>query len=305
MPLVRLLISIPSNFVIWLNNVHSLSLYFSYQNMRVSNMTLFPKLLLIAAIGLTLSACGGDKEAPKTVSEGTVNRTETVAKAPPSKPAGPSYCHGGEYNPEKPFRFVYFNLATRKDEMKRIRNTLKADLAAIEELPPEAKAEALKPHFAKTQALAALAIQPLADQMQTVAASLCNFELYASDKCTGLFSRSVSNVEIVEGALAYNAPDGRGKNSRVLFSSRDYSNVTIEDSKGTSQWSRSKDDVENFTLNGPNGETQWTENPDCSGSLTKVRKQTTVEATWTSPTTGALKINYNYCSKGECFEGTL
>ena len=205
MPLVGLLISITSIFVIRLNNVHSLSLRFSYQNMRVSNMTLFPKLLYIAAVGLALSACGGDKEAPKAASTGKANRPETVAKAPPSKPAGPSYCHGGEYNPEKPFRFVYFNLATMKGEMKRIRNTLKADLAAMKDLPPEAKAEALKPHLAKTQALGALAIQPLADQMQTVAASLCNFELYASDKCTGLFSRSVSNVEIAEGTLAYTA----------------------------------------------------------------------------------------------------
>jgi len=268
-------------------------------------MTLFSKILLVTATAIAVTACGGDKEASKEASKEAASPPKTVAKAPPPRPAGPTYCHGGEYNPEKPFKFVYFNLQARKGEMKRIGDTMKADLAAMKGLPPEAKAEALKPHFAKTQALAALGIQPLADQIQTVAASLCNFELYASDKCTGLFSRSVRNAEILEGALAYNAPDGRGKNSRVVFSSRDYSDVTIEDSRGTSQWSRTKDDVENFTFIGPDSETRWTENPDCSGQLTQKKPNTSVEAKWNSPQTGPLKIEYTYCKKEECFDGIL
>jgi len=268
-------------------------------------MTQFLKLLFIVPIGLALCACGGDNQASKSAAKPSASKPETVAKTPPPKPAGPSYCHGGEYNPDKPFKFVYFNLATQKNEMKRIQNAMKADLAAMKDLPPEAKAEALKPHFAKTQVLAALAIQPLADQIQTVAATLCNFEIYASDKCTGLFSRSVTNPGIIEGALAYNAPDGRGKNSHIVLSSRDYSNITIEDSKGTSQWSRAKDDVETFSLIGQGTETRWTENPDCSGKFTRKQPNSSVDAKWNSPSPGPLKIEYTYCTKGECFDGIL
>jgi len=266
-------------------------------------MTDISKLLFITASGLALSACGSDKGDIKSAE----NEVVEAAKAPPPKPKPPTlnYCHGGEYNPKQPFKFVYFNLAARKGEMNRIRAEMKAQLDAMKDLPKEAKADAIRPHLAKTQVLAAVGIQPLADQIQRVSATLCNFEIYEKDKCTGTFSRSVRNPEIIEGVLAYNAPDGRGQDSRVIFSSRDYSDITIEGANKTSHWSRNAEGVESFSFKDPTTETRWTENPDCSGEFSQKRKNSSVDASWTSPKAGPLVITYKQCSKGVCYEGTL
>ena len=267
-------------------------------------MTYSLKILVIAISAVALTACS--TEADKETSSATAKKTvEVAAKAPPPKVEGPNYCYGQEHNPDKPFRFVYFNLPNQKNEMKRIRGKVKTDLAALKELPAEKQPKAFKAHFAKTQVLAALAIQTLADQIQSVSATLCNFEIYEKDQCTGLFSRSVRNADMIDGTLVYTAPDGRGQDARVSFASQDYSDITIEGQNGTSKWSRTKDGVESFSLINADTETRWTENPDCSGQLTRRQKNSTVEATWTSPKAAALTIDYNYCSKGECFEGTL
>lgn len=266
-------------------------------------MTYVTKLFLFTASSLILSACSGEKTASTPVQKETVK--PVASKPAPPKVPRLNFCHNGEFNPKKPFNFVYFNLATHKDEMKRIRDAVKAQMEAMKDVPPEDKAKAIEPHLAKSQVLAALAIQPLGDQMQRISATLCNFALYEKDKCTGIFSRSVTNVEIIDGALTYNAPDAKGNISRVIFSKPDYSDITIEANNRTSQWSRNADGVENFTAIDPVTETRWTENPDCSGQLTQRRKNSTIEATWTSPKTGPLRIDYNYCSKGKCFDGTL
>lgn len=233
-------------------------------------------LFVFAICGLLLSACGDEGN--------TSGSTTTVEKAKTAKPQAvnpgsvtpattksPSlnFCHNGEFNPKKPFNFVYFNLTTNKNEMKRIRDTVKAEMAALKDLPPEAKAKTVEPHLGKSQVLAALAILPLADQMQRVSATLCNFNTYAKDKCTGLFSRSVTGAEIVKGALSYSAP------------------------------------VENFSSIDPITETRWTENPDCSGQFRQRRKNTSIDATWTSPKNGVIRIDYNYCRENMCFEGTM
>jgi len=265
-------------------------------------MTHLSKGLFIVACSLALIACGGEKPAPTPVKEAVkpVASKLSLPKAPRL-----NYCHNGEYNPKKPFKFVYFNLTTHKDEMKRIRDTVKAQMAELKDLPDEAKAKAIEPQFAKSQVLAALVIQPLGDQIQRVSATLCNFSIYEKDKCTGLLSRSVTNAEMIEGALAYTAPDAKGQPSRVIFSRKDYSDITIEARGKTSQWSRDADGTENFISIDPLTEVSWTESPDCSGQFSQRRKNTSIEATWTSPKTGALAITYKYCRKGKCFEGTL
>ena len=258
------------------------------------------RLLLIAASGLVLTACGSDKGDRHTAENETV---KVAAEAPPPKPTGPTYCHGGEYNPNKPFKFVYFNLSTHKDEMKRVRAEMAASLEPLKDLPKEAQAEALKPHLAKSQVLAALGIQPLADQILSVSAVLCNFSIYEEDQCTGLLSRSVTSANLVDGTLVYTAPDGRGQQSRVTMARRDYSDMTIEARGGVSHWSRDADDVESFTFKDPTTETRWTENPDCSGTFSQRRKNSSIDASWTSPKTGPLQITYKHCLKGNCYQG--
>ena len=269
-------------------------------------------LFVFAICGLLLSACGDEGN--------TSGSTTTVEKAKTAKPQAvnpgsvtpattksPSlnFCHNGEFNPKKPFNFVYFNLTTNKNEMKRIRDTVKAEMAALKDLPPEAKAKTVEPHLGKSQVLAALAILPLADQMQRVSATLCNFNTYAKDKCTGLFSRSVTGAEIVKGVLSYSAPDAQGQTSKVTFSKADYSDIKIETGNKTSHWSRNTDGVENFSSIDPITETRWTENPDCSGQFRQRRKNTSIDATWTSPKNGVIRIDYNYCRENMCFEGTM
>ena len=267
-------------------------------------------LFSYAICGLILSACSGEEPASssiKTESEITKQQTAKSATKTPAPQKAPSlnFCHNGEFNPKKPFNFVYFNLATNKNEMTRIRDAVKTQMAALKDLPPEAKAKAIEPHLGKSQVLAALGIQPLADQMQRISATLCNFSTYAKDKCTGLFSRSVTNAEIVEGSLSYTAPDAKGQSSKVTFSKPDYSDITIEAGNRTSHWARNADGVEKFSAIDPVTETRWTENPDCSGQFTQRRKNTSIEATWTSPITGAISIDYSYCSKDKCFDGTI
>jgi len=220
------------------------------------------KALILTASGLALAACSGEKTSPKS---GTETVTETVAAAPPPKPTGPNYCHGREYNPEKPFRFVYFNLKIKKDEMTRIRNGLKAELEALKDLPQEAKAEAVEPYLAKTQILAA---------------------------------------EVIADTLSYTAPDGRGQESRVFISSRDYSDISIDARKGTSLWSRTPEGIESFSFKDPTTETNWTENPDCSGQMSKRRKNSFTEVTWTSPqAAGGPSFEYKHCINDKCHEG--
>jgi len=189
-------------------------------------MTYFAKALFITASGLALCACSGEKKESKSAEKLVI---EKVTEAAPAKPVGPNYCYGPEYNPEKPFRFVYFNLKIEKDEMKRIRDDLKAEVEASRHLPQEEQAKAIEPYLAKTQILADLAIQPLADQILPLTATLCNFEIYEKDECTGRLSRSVRKAEIIADTLSYTAPDGRGQTTRVTISNRDYSDISIYD----------------------------------------------------------------------------
>jgi len=265
-------------------------------------MTNFGKALFIAASGFALLACSGETSPS---SSGQEAKGDTLAEVPPAKAEGPNYCHGPEYNPEKPFRFVYFNLKIKKDEMTRIRDELKADLASFQDLPQAELVDAVEPYLAKTQILSDLAIQPLADQILPLTATLCNYEIYEKNECKGTLSRSVRKVSRLADSLSYVAPDGRGEESTVFISSRDYSDVMIEDKKATKHWSRSPDGVERFSYVDTISETNWTENPDCSGQLTKRRLNKSIEVTWSSPKTGALKFSFKRCINEKCYEGTF
>ena len=263
-------------------------------------MTYFSKALFITASGLALCACSGEKKESQSAEDPAV---EKVTEAAPVEPAGPNYCYGPEYNPEKPFRFVYFNLKIDKDEMKRIRDDLKAEVEAARHLPQEDQAKAIEPYLAKTQILADLAIQPLADQILPVTATLCNFEIYEKDECRGRLSRPVRKAEVIADTLSYTAPDGRGQTARVFVSSRDFGDVSIDGPRTSKYWSRTADGVESFTFKDPVTETNWTENPDCSGKMTKRRLDISTEVTWTSTNAGALSISYKHCRKDDCHEG--
>jgi len=263
-------------------------------------MTYFGKALFITACGFALCACSGESGPPKSEPEAAAEKT---AEAPPTKPQGPNYCYGPEYNPEKPFRFVYLNLKIKPEERAEIRAVMKAELEASKTLPQEAQAEAIEPYLAKTQILADLGIQPLADQILPLTATLCNFELYEKDECTGAISRSVSKVDRIADTLAYSAPDGRGRPSRVFISAPDYSDVSIDGPGTTQHWSRTPDGVESFSFKDSISEISWTENPDCSGQMTKRRKTISMDVTWTSPKAGPLAFSYKHCRKEACITG--
>jgi len=255
-------------------------------------MTELSKALFIAACGFALVACSGETSSSASEQEAEGSAAESKADD------GPNYCHGAEYDPSKPYHFVNFNLKIEKHEMTRLQNGIEAELAAINALPPAAQSEAVVPYLAKTQILADIAAQPLADQILPVAAALCNFESYEENECTGALSRSVRKVERIATTLAFTAPDNRGQSSRVFFSAPDYSDVTIEGPSGTSQWLRSPDGVETFSYSDQRSETRWTENPDCSGQLSKRRRGTLTEVTWTSRQAGDLMLTYKRCRNG-------
>lgn len=260
------------------------------------------KFFLISFCSLILTACGGEKAATDPVKEAM---KPVTSKPSPTKAKPLNYCNNGEYNPKKPFKFVYFNLSAHKGVMSRIRDKVKVEMAKTKDLPREARAEAIAPYLAQTQVVAVLRIQPMADLILPVSATLCNFKIYEDTKCTGALSKSVLSAQLVDGVLTYTALDGKGQESTVTFKREDYSDMSIEARGGLSHWSRTADGVESFTFKDKVTETSWTENPDCSGQISQRRKNSSIEATWTSPKTGALRIDYNYCSKGKCFDGSL
>lgn len=255
------------------------------------------KALFIAAGGVLLYGCTGERAPSASDQEVLAEKDAELL----TQSEGPNFCHGEDYNPEDPFRFVKFDFKIPQEEMSRIRADLKTELEASRDLPQADQAAAIEPYLVKTEILSDLSVQSLEDQIVPAAAALCNFDRFEKDKCKGTSSRSIRKAEMVAGTLSYRAKGGR--DIQFFISSPDFGDVSIDAGQGASTWSRAPDGVEGYRFKDSVSEISWTEKPDCSGQLSKRRNAVSYEVTWASPETQPMKMTFEHCRGQACISG--